>query len=79
MTNWLSPRKAAQFIKEQNPNSSIGETTLRSLLKDGFPCIQIASKSLINMDTFDEDLITFSHKQENQELINNGGIHRLES
>ena len=77
MTNWLSPRKASQFIKEQNPNSPIGETTLRALLKDGFPCIQIASKSLINMDTFDEDLIIFSHKQEKLALINNGGIHKL--
>lgn len=60
MTTWLAPKKAAKYIKQQNPNTMIGEKTIRTLIANGFPHIKIESRFLINMDTFDDDLIKFS-------------------
>ena len=60
MNCWLPPKRAIQYIKEQNPNTSITEYSIRSLIKIGFPCVKINSKYWINVDTFDTDLIEFS-------------------
>ena len=56
MATWLAPKKAAAYIKEQNPATMIGEKTIRDLIKQGFPCLKISTRSLINVDSFEEDL-----------------------
>ena len=56
MQNWLTPKKAAEYLRNQNPETAFGETTIRTLLKQGFPHIRIGSRCLLNMDSFGEDL-----------------------
>lgn len=63
MSTWLAPQKAAKYLKERNPETMIGEKTIRTLIKNGFPCVSIESRTLINVDTFDQDLIEFSKKK----------------
>lgn len=63
MAIWLAPKKAAKYLKEQNPESMIGETTLRTLAKNGFPCLSIESMTLINVTTFEMDLEEFAKDQ----------------
>lgn len=63
MANWMVANKAIKYIKAKNPQTMIGETTLRSLTKRGFPCLRIDSRVLINVDTFEEDLIQYSKEQ----------------
>ncbi len=59
METWLAPKKAAQYIKEHNPYTMIGERTLRILIKNGFPCLHIDSRTLINISTFESDLVEY--------------------
>lgn len=63
METWLAPKKAAQYIKEHNPGTMIGERTLRLLIKNGFPCLHIDSRTLINVSTFESDLAEYTKKQ----------------
>jgi len=56
MATWLAPKKAANYIKVHNPDTMIGEKTIRDLIKQGFPCLRISTRSLINVDTFENDL-----------------------
>ena len=56
MAIWLAPKKAAIYIKEHNPETMIGEKTIRDLIKQGFPCLRISTRALINVDTFEDDL-----------------------
>lgn len=56
MATWLAPKKAANYIKEHNPDTMIGEKTIRDLIKRGFPCLKISTRALINVDTFEDDL-----------------------
>ena len=62
LNSWLPPKKAAQYIKEQNPYTSITEYAIRGFIKQGFPCAKINSKCWINVDTFDKDLMEHSRK-----------------
>lgn len=59
METWLAPKKAAQYIKDHNPCTMIGERTLRILIKNGFPCLHIDSRTLINISTFENDLAEY--------------------
>lgn len=61
---WLSPREAAKYIKESNPITKIGESSIRRLLKEGFPCIKIGTRQLIDMDTFKENLLIHNAEKE---------------
>lgn len=63
MANWMVAEKAARHIKEKNPQTMIGVTTLRKLTKNGFPCLKIDSRTLINVDSFEDDLVEYSKMQ----------------
>lgn len=84
MATWLSAKKAAEHLKKKNPDSMIGEFTIRTLIKNGFPHIKIESRHLINIETFDDDMIEYAKAQmekekkkiENAIIVN--GIRRLE-
>jgi hypothetical protein len=79
MATWLAPKKAANYIKEQNPETMIGEKTIRDLIKQGFPCLRISTRALINVDTFEEDLkehITKTVPQNEEEVVISG-IRRI--
>ncbi|HBR08769.1 MAG TPA: hypothetical protein DD735_07755 [Clostridiales bacterium] len=67
MVNWMVAAKAAKYIKDKNPQTMIGERTIRMLTKNGFPCLKIDSRWLINVDTFEEDLINYSKRQAEEE------------
>lgn len=56
---WLSPRKAAQHLKEINEKSEISEMAIRRFIAAGFPCAKNGTKCLVNVDTFDDDLTKF--------------------
>lgn len=77
MATWLVPKKAAAYIKQNSPESMVGERTLRNLIKQGFPCIKIDSRTLINIETFDEDIRQFALRNSIQNskentVVNNG-------
>ncbi len=55
--------RAAKYIREQNPDTKIGERTIRKLTSRGFPCLIIDHMTLINLDTFDDDLVEYSKNQ----------------
>jgi len=63
MATWLVPQKAAKYIKEHDPSTMIGENTLRTLAKNGFPCLKIDSRTLINVDSFETDLSEYARLQ----------------
>ncbi len=72
MKTCLSAKKAAQYIKKRNPKTMIGERTIHTLVKQGFPCLRIDSRTLINADTFEADLEEFvknSRKKMNLNLL----------
>ena len=78
MTTWLTAKKAAKYIKEQNPNTMIGERTIKNLIKQGFPCLKIDSRTLVNVDTFEQDLKDFSTiKKETNKNENNSKIKKI--
>lgn len=62
ISSWMSPKRAAQYIRKQNPNTMIGEHTIRALIKQGFPCVQIGNRYLVNVDSFEIDIQNFSKK-----------------
>lgn len=57
---WLTPKKAIQELHRRNYKTMIGEKTLRTLIKQGFPSISIGNRNYINIDTFNDDLKSFS-------------------
>lgn len=61
---WLTPKKAIKELRTRNCNTMIGEKTLRTLIRNGFPSISIGNRSYINIDTFNEDLVYFSKKKD---------------
>ena len=63
MTNWLPPKRAAQHLRGLNPETAIGESTIRTLIRSGFPHILIGKRFLINVDSFDVDLKSFRDRQ----------------
>lgn len=62
MELWLSPKRAAIHIKNQNPSTMITESGIRMLIRQGFPCAKFGTRSLINVNTFDVDLHKFNTK-----------------
>ena len=59
---WLTPKKAIEELQKRNNLSMIGEKTLRNLIKQGFPCISVGNRKYINIDTFNDDVKSFSKK-----------------
>ncbi|MEA5050100.1 MAG: hypothetical protein VB021_01345 [Oscillospiraceae bacterium] len=57
--NWMTIRRTAAYLKENNPNTMIGESTIRTLIDFGFPCVRIGNRVLINIDTFADDMNVF--------------------
>lgn len=60
MATWVTPKRAAEILLEKDPNTPIKEKTIRRLISEGFPCLKFTSRCLLNMDTFEQDLIEFS-------------------
>lgn len=79
MATWLAPKKAANYIKKKNPDTMIGEKTIRDLIKQGFPCLKISTRALISVDTFEEDLKNHISKTLPQsiEAIEVHGVRRI--
>ena len=41
----------------------IGEKTIRTLIKKGFPCLAIGNRRYVNIDTFNDDLSSFTKSE----------------
>lgn len=41
----------------------IGEKTIRTLIKKGFPCLAIGNRRYVNIDTFNDDLSDFTKSE----------------
>lgn len=65
---WMTMRKAAAHFKTQNNSTMIGESTIRVRIRMGFPYLKIGNRVLINIDTFEEELMKFTFKQRRQAL-----------
>jgi hypothetical protein len=71
MALWLAAKKAAKYLKDKNPESMIGERTIRVLIKNGFPHLPIDSRMLINVETFDQDMSEYIRNQRYTRPTNN--------
>ena len=50
-------KEAYGYIKEQDPNTSLKLTGLKTLINNGdIPCVKIGSKTLVNLDVLDKVL-----------------------
>lgn len=81
LANWLPPKKAAQYLKEQrkiNPKTvTMGEKAIRTLIENGFPHIALGVKELIDVDNFQKNLDEFSKRQHTQSDHTTNGIRKI--
>ena len=59
---WMTIRATARYIKQKDELVMISESTIRTLIGIGFPCVRIGNRVLINVDTFFDDLIKHSDR-----------------
>ena len=57
---WMTIRAAAKYLKEEGNDGMFSESSIRTLVRFGFPCVHIGNRILINIDTFFEDLKLYS-------------------
>ncbi|MEG1062013.1 MAG: hypothetical protein RSE43_10760 [Oscillospiraceae bacterium] len=63
MNNWMTIRSVAKRLKVESPCTMIGESTIRFLVLNGFPCVRIGSRTLVNADTFYNDLVLYTNRK----------------
>lgn len=63
ISSWMTIRSLAAYLKAQNEKTMIGENSLRTLISMGLPHLRIGNRVLINVDTFEEELMKFTFRQ----------------
>ena len=57
MLTYRPPRKAAEYFRQQDPNTPINETFIRRLIREGeIPTIRNGAKQLIAVETLEKYL-----------------------
>lgn len=82
MATWLPPKKAAMYFKEKDPNTEIKESTIRTLIKDGFPHFTANTRCFIDVDKFDENMINYVNDKmncQNEEPRSYYGVRKLKA